>query len=163
ALHLRSLLPGARCAGWHGPRAGHRQGNRGGARRAGPRRVPGREGEPLHGDPSPARGSRAVSRWRATALVILIVGCRRPTPSELLHKETSAERSLERADELSRDSHPREARALYEDVLRSHPDDTDAAHALYGLGRLAVAPGPQQDYRAARVSFERLLAKYPDC
>jgi outer membrane protein assembly factor BamD (BamD/ComL family) len=104
-----------------------------------------------------------VSRWRATVVAVLIVGCRTPTPSEVLHGETSAERSLERADDLSRDSHPREARALYEEVLRGHPDATSAAHALYGLGRLAVAPGPQQDYRAARVSFERLLAKYPDC
>ena len=103
-----------------------------------------------------------MRRRNVVLAAALVVGCRTPAPPESPLEEPATERSVARADELARESHPREARAIYEQVLRSHPDDTTAAHALYGLGRLEVAPGPQQDYRAARATFERLLAKYPD-
>ena len=91
----------------------------------------------------------------------LVAGCalpHRPWRRVVLNGDA---RAVARADRLAREGKSDDARALYQQALKDHPDDTTAARALYGLGTLAVEPGPQQDYRAARVAFERLIADYP--
>jgi tetratricopeptide (TPR) repeat protein len=67
------------------------------------------------------------------------------------------------ADDLALRGQARAALAAYERVLREHPGDPAGASALYGLGRLQMAPADGlRNYRAAHRAFSRLLADYPE-
>jgi TolA-binding protein len=67
------------------------------------------------------------------------------------------------ADDLALRGQARDALAAYERVLREHPGDPAGASALYGLGRLQVAPADGlRNYRAAHRAFSRLLTDYPE-
>jgi tetratricopeptide (TPR) repeat protein len=75
---------------------------------------------------------------------------------------SEAERTVRQADALGRTGQPAAARDLYQQVVRQHPADQASAEALYRLGLLQGDPSsPLRDYRAARASFTRLLADYP--
>jgi outer membrane protein assembly factor BamD (BamD/ComL family) len=68
-----------------------------------------------------------------------------------------------RADDLAHARSPREARTLYQKVIRQHPGTPAAADALYGLAQLLVQPeSPLRDYSAAHATLGRLLAEYPE-
>jgi tetratricopeptide (TPR) repeat protein len=97
----------------------------------------------------------------AVAVAGLVAGCGVGSPWRHAPADGPA-RQVARAEDLAQDGKPREARALYEQVLKGHPDDPVAAEALYGLGRLQVEPGPEQNYRAARATFARVIADYPE-
>jgi TolA-binding protein len=72
-------------------------------------------------------------------------------------------RDVARAANLAAEGRPREARDLYETVIRDHPKEPAAADALYGLAILEVEPkSPIRDYPAARAKFQRLLTEHPD-
>jgi hypothetical protein len=79
-------------------------------------------------------------------------GAPAPTPPQAL---------VLRAQELASKGKPEEARDLYLDVLREHPDDPAAFDARWGMAMLRLAPkSPLRDYRLALVNFERLIAKF---
>jgi tetratricopeptide (TPR) repeat protein len=91
----------------------------------------------------------------------LVAGCALPHKPWRRTVLDGGARAVARADRLAGEGKWDEAHTLYEQVLKDDPDDATAAQALCGLGRLAVAPGPHQDYRVARVTFERVIADHP--
>lgn len=85
-----------------------------------------------------------------------------PEPSARRQEPDGPERRLTRADELVRDGQPNAARDLYEQLVVEPSKDAVHAIALYKLARLYTDPASGLlDYRAAQVTFERLLAEYP--
>jgi hypothetical protein len=67
-----------------------------------------------------------------------------------------------RADELLRQGQPRAARDLYAQIAAEAARDAAHARALYNLARLYADPSSGfRDYRAAQVTFDRLLKEYP--
>jgi hypothetical protein len=78
-------------------------------------------------------------------------------------EQNAGARDVARAAQLAADGRPRDARDLYEDVIRDHRKEPVAADALYGLAILQVEPkSPLRNYQAARATFQRLLAEHPD-
>jgi outer membrane protein assembly factor BamD (BamD/ComL family) len=113
------------------------------------------------------KGARNRTR-AAIALVtmVLLAGC------SLWHRVRSKPQSgvelLAQADALMRDGKPKEAAAIYEQLVGDRAADGDRspdpvrAQALHTLGQLQVDPkSPVRDYRAARRTFERLVTDYP--
>lgn len=105
-------------------------------------------------------------------LLLLLVACStaRPTPQPTplagdppgRAGSGAATRMVGYADDLVERGEVQEAFRVYERVLRDYPADPASASALYGLGRLQVAPGSQlRSYRAAHAAFSRLLSEYP--
>jgi tetratricopeptide (TPR) repeat protein len=109
-------------------------------------------------------------RWIAPLLLLAVSACSttRPAPwgsTELRDPGSSraAVQLIAHADDLARRGQARAALAAYERVLREHPGDPAGASALYGLGRLQMAPADGlRNYRAAHRAFSRLLADYPE-
>lgn len=67
------------------------------------------------------------------------------------------------ADALAAAGRPSEAREFYIEVLREDPGDTAAFRARWGMAWLRVDPkSPLLNYRAARINFDRLVARYGD-
>lgn len=111
-----------------------------------------------------SRSTAWYGRWSSMLFAILaLTGC--ATVKAVwapLAPPSEAERTVRQADALGRTGQPAAARDLYQQVLRQHPADQASAEALYRLGVLQADPrSPLRDYRAARVSFTRLLAEYP--
>ncbi|MGH7374934.1 MAG: outer membrane protein assembly factor BamD [Candidatus Rokuibacteriota bacterium] len=113
-------------------------------------------------------------RWALALLVVLASACStakpapRPSPSPWMvesHERggsAAAARLIAQADDLVERGQTQAAGAVYERVVREHPEDPAAASALYGLGRLQADPaGRLRNYRAAHAAFSRLLAEYP--
>jgi hypothetical protein len=107
-------------------------------------------------------------------LVLLAAACStakpapRPSPSPWMvepHERggsAAAARLIAQADDLVERGQAQAAGALYERVVREHPEDPAGATALYGLGRLQADPGSRlRNYRAAHAAFSRLLTEYP--
>ena len=109
-------------------------------------------------------------RWIAPLLLLVVSSCSTTTPApwgstELRDPGSSraAVQLIDHADDLARRGQARAALAAYERVLREHPGDPAGASALYGLGRLQMAPADGlRNYRAAHRAFSRLLADYPE-
>jgi tetratricopeptide (TPR) repeat protein len=109
-------------------------------------------------------------RWMAPLLLLAVSACSTATPApwgstELRDPGSSraAVQLIAHADDLARRGQARAALAAYERVLREHPGDPAGASALYGLGRLQMAPADGlRSYRAAHRAFSRLLADYPE-
>ena len=109
-------------------------------------------------------------RWIAPLLLLAVSACSTTTPApwgstELRDPGSSraAVQLIAHADELARRGQARAALAAYERVLREHSGDPAGASALYGLGRLQMAPADGlRNYRAAHRAFSRLLADYPE-
>ena len=109
-------------------------------------------------------------RWIAPLLLLAVSSCSTTTPApwgstELRDPGSSraAVQLIDHADDLARRGQARAALAAYERVLREHPGDPAGASALYGLGRLQMAPADGlRNYRAAHRAFSRLLADYPE-
>jgi tetratricopeptide (TPR) repeat protein len=109
-------------------------------------------------------------RWIAPLVLLAVSACSTTTPSpwgstELRDPGSSraAVQLIAHADDLALRGQARAALAAYERVLREHPGDPAGASALYGLGRLQVAPADGlRNYRAAHRAFSRLLADYPE-
>jgi hypothetical protein len=75
---------------------------------------------------------------------------------------SEAARLTIRAETLAREGHAVAARDLYVRVVNELVQDVVHARALFNLARLQVDPGSGlQDYRAARLTFRRLLTEYP--
>jgi len=112
-------------------------------------------------------------RWALLLLVLLASACStarpspRPSPWIVESQERGggsavAARLIAQADDLVERGQPQGAHAIYERVLREHPEDPAGATALYGLGRLQADPGSRlRSYRAAHAAFSRLLTEYP--
>jgi tetratricopeptide (TPR) repeat protein len=106
----------------------------------------------------------------APLLLLAVSACSTATPApwgstELRDPGSSraAVQLIAHADDLALRGQARAALAAYERVLREHPGDPAGASALYGLGRLQVAPADGlRNYRAAHRAFSRLLADYPE-
>ena len=109
-------------------------------------------------------------RWIAPIVLLAVSACSTATPApwgstELRDPGSSraAVQLIAHADDLALRGQARDALAAYERVLREHPGDPAGASALYGLGRLQVAPADGlRNYRAAHRAFSRLLADYPE-
>jgi tetratricopeptide (TPR) repeat protein len=109
-------------------------------------------------------------RWIAPLVLLAVSACSTATPApwgstELRDPGSSraAVQLIAHADDLALRGQARDALAAYERVLREHPGDPAGASALYGLGRLQVAPADGlRNYRAAHRAFSRLLADYPE-
>lgn len=109
-------------------------------------------------------------RWIAPLVLLAVSACSTTTPApwgstELRDPGSSraAVQLIAHADDLALRGQARAALAAYERVLREHPGDPAGASALYGLGRLQVAPADGlRNYRAAHRAFSRLLADYPE-
>jgi hypothetical protein len=109
-------------------------------------------------------------RWMAPLLLLAVSACSTATPApwgstELRDPGSSraAVQLIADADDLALRGQARAALAAYERVLREHPGDPAGASALYGLGRLQMAPATGlRNYRAAHRAFSRLLADYPE-
>ena len=109
-------------------------------------------------------------RWIAPLVLLAVSACSTTTPApwgstELRDPGSSraAVQLIVHADDLALRGQARAALAAYERVLREHPGDPAGASALYGLGRLQVAPADGlRNYRAAHRAFSRLLADYPE-
>ena len=109
-------------------------------------------------------------RWIAPLVLLAVSACSTTTPApwgstELRDPGSSraAVQLIDHADDLARRGQARAALAAYERVLREHPGDPAGASALYGLGRLQMAPADGlRNYRAAHRAFSRLLADYPE-
>ena len=109
-------------------------------------------------------------RWIAPLVLLAVSACSTTTPApwgstELRDPGSSraAAQLIAHADDLAVGGQGRAALAAYERVLREHPGDPAGASALYGLGRLQVAPADGlRNYRAAHRAFSRLLADYPE-
>ena len=109
-------------------------------------------------------------RWIAPLLLLAVSACSTATPApwgstELRDPGSSraAVQLIAHADDLALRGQARDALAAYERVLREHPGDPAGASALYGLGRLQVAPADGlRNYRAAHRAFSRLLTDYPE-
>ena len=109
-------------------------------------------------------------RWIAPLVLLAVSACSTTTPApwgstELRDPGSSraAVQLIAHADDLAVGGQGRAALAAYERVLREHPGDPAGASALYGLGRLQVAPADGlRNYRAAHRAFSRLLADYPE-
>ena len=109
-------------------------------------------------------------RWMAPLLLLAVSACSTATPApwgstELRDPGSSraAVQLIADADDLALRGQERAALAAYERVLREHPRDPAGASALYGLGRLQMAPADGlRNYRAAHRAFSRLLADYPE-
>jgi tetratricopeptide (TPR) repeat protein len=109
-------------------------------------------------------------RWIAPLWLLAVSACSTTTPapwgSTELRDPGSARAAVQliaHADDLAVHGQARDALAAYERVLREHPGDPAGASALYGLGRLQMAPaGDLRNYRAAHRAFSRLLADYPE-
>jgi len=103
-------------------------------------------------------------------LLLAVSACSTATPApwgstELRDPGSSraAVQLIAHADDLALRGQARDALAAYERVLREHPGDPAGASALYGLGRLQVAPADGlRNYRAAHRAFSRLLTDYPE-
>jgi tetratricopeptide (TPR) repeat protein len=103
-------------------------------------------------------------------LLLAVSACSTATPApwgstELRDPGSSraAVQLIAHADDLALRGQARDALAAYERVLREHPGDPAGASALYGLGRLQMAPADGlRNYRAAHRAFSRLLADYPE-
>jgi hypothetical protein len=68
---------------------------------------------------------------------------------------------VQQADDAVKINEARTARDLYTQVLKDYPNDPAAFDARYGLAMLRVDPkSPLLDYDAARVNFDRLVARY---
>ena len=109
-------------------------------------------------------------RWTAPLVLLAVSACSTTTPApwgstELRDPGSSraAVQLIAHADDLALRGQARDALAAYERVLREHPGDPAGASALYGLGRLQMAPADGlRNYRAAHRAFSRLLADYPE-
>jgi len=109
-------------------------------------------------------------RWIAPLVLLAVSACSTTTPApwgstELRDPGSSraAVHLIAHADDLALRGQARAALAAYERVLREHPGDPAGASALYGLGRLQMAPADGlRNYRAAHRAFSRLLADYPE-
>jgi len=109
-------------------------------------------------------------RWIAPLVLLAVSACSTATPApwgstELRDPGSSpaAGQLIAHADDLALRGQARDALAAYERVLREHPGDPAGASALYGLGRLQVAPADGlRNYRAAHRAFSRLLTDYPE-
>ena len=109
-------------------------------------------------------------RWIAPLVLLAVSACSTATPApwgstELRDPGSSraAVQLIAHADDLALRGQARDALAAYERVLREHPGDPAGASALYGLGRLQVAPADGlRNYRAAHRAFSRLLTDYPE-
>lgn len=109
-------------------------------------------------------------RWIAPLLLLAVSACSTAMPApwgstELRDPGSSraAVQLIADADELALRGQARAALAAYERVLHEHPGDPAGASALYGLGRLQMAPAAGlRNYRAAHRAFSRLLADYPE-
>jgi tetratricopeptide (TPR) repeat protein len=109
-------------------------------------------------------------RWIAPIVLLAVSACSTATPApwgstELRDPGSSraAVQLIAHADDLALRGQARDALAAYERVLREHPGDPAGASALYGLGRLQVAPADGlRNYRAAHRAFSRLLTDYPE-
>ena len=109
-------------------------------------------------------------RWIAPLVLLAVSACSTTTPApwgstELRDPGSSraAVQLIAHADDLALRGQARAALAAYERVLREHPGDPAGASALYGLGRLQMAPADGlRNYRAAHRAFSRLLADYPE-
>ena len=109
-------------------------------------------------------------RWVAPLLLLAATACSTAPPSPGGSTEPrdpgglrAAGQLIAHADDLARRGQARAALAAYERVLREHPGDPAGASALYGLGRLQMAPATGlRNYRAAHRAFSRLLADYPE-
>jgi tetratricopeptide (TPR) repeat protein len=94
---------------------------------------------------------------------VLAAGCAGMRLPGGLGEGNSGARDVTRAASLAAEGRPRDARELYESVIRDHRKEPAAADALYGLAILQVEPkSPLRDYSAARANFQRLLAEHPD-
>lgn len=83
-------------------------------------------------------------------------------PPTVAAQSSVAARSLLHADDVARDGKPGAAQELYLKIQQEFPQDPAAPQALYRLGVLQADPvNPLKDYRAARTTFSRLLAEYP--
>ena len=111
-------------------------------------------------------------RWALPLLMLLASACSTappaPSPSPWIVESqerggsAAAARLIAQADDLVERGQAQAAHAIYERVLREHPEDPAGATALYGLGRLQADPaGRLRNYRAAHAAFSRLLAEYP--
>jgi tetratricopeptide (TPR) repeat protein len=113
-------------------------------------------------------------RWVLPLLVVLASACStakpapRPSPSPWMVEPQErggaavVARLIAQADDLVERGQPQGAHAIYERVLREHPEDPAGATALYGLGRLQADPNSRlRNYRAAHAAFSRLLTEYP--
>ena len=109
-------------------------------------------------------------RWIAPHVLLAVSACSTTTPapwgSTELRDPGSARAAVQliaHADDLALRGQARDALAAYERVLREHPGDPAGASALYGLGRLQMAPADGlRNYRAAHRAFSRLLTDYPE-
>lgn len=109
-------------------------------------------------------------RWIAPLVLLAVSACSTTTPApwgstELRDPGSSraAVQLIAHADDLALRGQARAALAAYERVLREHPGDPAGASALYGLGRLQMAPADGlRNYQAAHRAFSRLLADYPE-
>jgi outer membrane protein assembly factor BamD (BamD/ComL family) len=111
-------------------------------------------------------------RWALPLLLLLASACStarpspRPSPWIVEPQERGgsavAARLIAQADDLVERGQAQGAHAIYERVLREHPEDPAGATALYGLGRLQADPGSRlRNYRTAHAAFSRLLSAYP--
>jgi hypothetical protein len=66
-----------------------------------------------------------------------------------------------RAQALTAQGSPRDARKLYLKVLQDYPEDPAAFDARYGLAQLHLDPkSPLRNYSLALVNLDRLVARY---
>ncbi len=113
-------------------------------------------------------------RWALPLLVLLASACSTAQPSArpslspwIVESQehggsAAAARLIAQADDLVERGQAQGAHAIYERVLREHPEDPAGATALYGLGRLQADPGSRlRNYRAAHAAFSRLLSEHP--
>ena len=114
----------------------------------------------------PRRQSAVAHTWlglSALALLLLVSGCSTGWwPPSMMRGPSEVEQLVARADALAGTGWEHAARALYERVVREYPSDPASAPALYCLGRLQADPTSGfQNYRAAHVTFSRLLTDFP--